>query len=434
MNIDLTNLIKPNQTVAVALSGGSDSMALLYYMNKVSKKFPFNLVAINVEHGIRAEESKQDTEFAKNYCEKNGIPIYLYQVDCPKKAEEEKLSLEQAGRLLRYECFFDAINTHKCDKVATAHHADDNVESVLFNLLRGTGAKGVSGIKDNFEDKIIRPFLAVDKAQIERYVRENNIPFVTDKTNFCDDYTRNNLRLNVIPKIKEIFPEMAKSIRRFSEISSIEDQYLDQVANDSVKVEKDAVKIPLPLHTAILSRAVIIALKALGTHKDYEKAHIDSVVSLATQENGNKVCLPKNIVAIKEYDALVLYKDTKLIPESAPFALGKTKFLSNSLTIEKVELSSVDIKSGLYADLDKIPKTAMIRTKKDGDVFNKFGGGTKSLGDYFTDKKIPLRKRDFIPLLADGNEVLCIFNVAISDKIKIDEFTKTVVMLKLEEE
>lgn len=429
MNIDLTTLVKPNQTVAVALSGGSDSMALLHYMKSNAEKFPFTLIALNVEHGIRGQDSKLDTAFVKDFCDKANIPVLLYEVDCVKKAENEGLSLEQSARILRYECFYNAIESGKCDLVATAHHADDNTESVLFNLFRGTGMKGVSGIKQNFENKIIRPFLSIDKYEIEQYVKANNIPFVTDQTNFCDDYTRNFLRLNVIPKIKEVFPEANKSIRRFCEIAIDEDEFLDELAKSSLSIEKDAIKIPLPLHKALLSRAVIIALKELGLPKDWEKIHVDGIKELSLLNNGSKFSLPKGITAIKEYNAIVLYKEHLTDCTPKKFKIGESAFGDKILIAKVVDKNSVNLKDGFYLDADKIPSTAVIRTKQEGDLFTKFGGGTKSLGDYFTDKKIPLRNRASIPLLANGNEILYIFDVAISDNVKVDDTTSTIIKL-----
>ena len=147
MNTNLSNLINKGETVAVALSGGSDSMALLYYMLSQAEKFQFNLVAINVEHGIRGEESVSDSQFVSRQCNALGVPLMSYSINCIEEAKKQKLSLEQVARKLRYECFYDALSKGKCDKIATAHHLDDSVESVLFNLFRGTGIKGLSGIK-----------------------------------------------------------------------------------------------------------------------------------------------------------------------------------------------------------------------------------------------------------------------------------------------
>lgn len=434
MEVDLSNLISKGQTLAVAVSGGSDSMALLHYAHFNAKKFGINVVALNVEHGIRGAASVADTEFVKDYCLKNGIPVISYSVDSIKNSQKEKLSLEESARNLRYECFFDAIEKKKCDKVATAHHKSDNVESVLLNLFRGTGLKGLSGISTNYQDKIIRPFLNVEKTDIKKYIKENAIPFITDESNFCDDYTRNFLRLNVIPKIKEVFPEMEKSISRFSAIAKEEDEYLEKIAKSAIKSNKNSIEISLPIEKPILARAAVIALKTLGLEKDWEKAHVDAVCGLQQKANGTKISLPKNVFAIKEYDKIAVYKQEKFNNvNDVPFFIGELAVNGFKIIISKTPISGVDLKRGLFADADKIPATAVIRTKKDGDAFTKFGGGTKKLCDYLTDKKIPLRLRNGLPIIANGKDVLVIFGVGISDKIKADENTKYLLKFTYEE-
>ena len=432
MQIDLSRIVNSGETIAVAVSGGSDSMALLNYMRSQAKIYGIKIIALNVEHGIRGQASVSDTEFVKEFCAKNDIPLLTYAVDCPKYAEENKLSIEQAARKLRYQCFNHAISNGTCNKIATAHHSRDNLESVLLNLFRGTGIKGVSGIEENYQNKIIRPFLSLKKEQIEEYIKDNDIPFVTDQTNFCDDYTRNYIRLNVLPEIKKIFPEAESSALRFSEIASIQHDFIDAQAKKALLLFTDKSEIILPLDRAPMGYAVIYALKNLGVEKDWEKAHIDAVYRLSVGDNGKKVNLPQGIIAIKEYDRIVFYKETDSDSADRSFSVGKTPFNNFVISIEKTS-NSVDLKSGFFCDKDKIPLTAVIRTKRDGDKFTKFGGGTKSLNDYLTDKKVPLRLRDNLPILADGNNVLAIFGIAVSEKIKVDETTKTILKLKVSE-
>ncbi len=426
MFCDLTNFKLNNKTVAVALSGGEDSMALLHYMMSAKKKYQFNLIALNVEHGIRGEDSINDTKFVIEYCKSVNVPCLTYEVDAPRLSKKRKLSLEQAAREARYECFYDAINTKKCDLIATAHHRSDNVESVLFNLLRGTGLKGLSGINTNFNDRIIRPFISVEKDTIKSYVKKNKIPFVTDKTNLYEDYTRNYLRLKIIPQIKEIFPEMEKSIERLSDIVALEDEYMDGIAKSTVTLTENNAEIDVSTHPAIINRAILIALKNLGLKKDWTKTHANSVAGLKTANNGAKITLPQDLYAIREYDKIVITRNQPTKQTTIPFSLGTFTFNDYQLNIENTTLS-INVADGLYADLKKIPKTAVIRTKKIGDSFTKFGGGTKSLNDYLTDKKIPLRLRDGLPILADKNDVLCIFGVAISEKIKVDDTTENII-------
>ncbi|MBQ3220054.1 MAG: tRNA lysidine(34) synthetase TilS [Clostridia bacterium] len=431
MNVDFSKFVNKNDIIAVALSGGGDSMALIHALKSQSTNLGIKVIALNVEHGIRGDNSISDSKFVKDYCEKYGIELLSYSVDSIKKAKDEKLSIEQSARALRYECFYNAISNKKCDKIATAHHLSDNTESVLLNLFRGTGLKGISGIQENYQDKIIRPLLSVTKSEIENYLSKNKIPFITDETNFSDEYTRNYLRLNIIPEIKKIFPEAEKSIERFSEIVKTDDDFIQQTAKSSVNFILDKAEIKLPLHRAVFSRATILAMQYLGIEKDWEKSHIDSVFSLCDKETGSMINLPKGVVAIKEYDKVVVYKKQEISAESIPFFIGTKMFLNKKITIEEFSSMGIDVKSGLFGDVNKIPQNAIIRTKKDGDVFTKFGGGTKSLGDYMTDKKIPLRVRNEIPLLAVENDILVIFGVAVSDKVKADNTTTNLIKFNL---
>jgi tRNA(Ile)-lysidine synthase len=426
MQVNLDTLLGKNETIAIALSGGADSVALLHYMLSVSKLYPVKIIALNVEHGIRGEASKSDTEFVAELCKKLNVELLRYEVDSPAYAKEQKLTLEQAARALRYNCFYDAINSGKCDKVATAHHLSDNAESILLNLFRGTGLKGVTGIEQNFENKIIRPFLNVEKNEITDYINKNGLSFVTDQSNFDDEFTRNHIRLNVMTEIKKSFPEVEKSISRFSQIAKLENDYIEEQAKNALNIKTDSVQISLPLHPALIARCAIMAMQALGTEKDWEKAHVDSIQALSRSANGTKIDLKNNLSAIKEYDEIVIYKNKSKFEQQIPFALGSVQFNGLKLEISLIK-KQISLSDGLFADADKIPDSAVIRTKRDGDKFTKFGGGTKKLNDYLTDKKVPLRLRDNLAIIANGNDILAIFGLAISDKIKVDENTKNII-------
>lgn len=432
MKPNLSEMLKKNDVVAVAVSGGSDSMALLHYLFKNADALSITVKALNVEHGIRGESSIKDSEFVKKYCFDNGIPLLSYSVDSLKKAEKDKLSVEQSARILRYECFDDALNKGECTKIATAHHKRDNAESVLFNLFRGTGLKGVAGIVTNFSGKIIRPLLSVDKEEILSYVNENGIPFVTDETNSCTEYSRNFIRLNLLPKISEIFPQAENNILRFSAIARKEDEFLDKIANSSIHFDKNSIRIPVITDEAIFLRAVIIALKKTGVEKDWESVHAEAVFSLTKKKNGAMVNLMSGIVAVKEYDDVVIYRQIPQEEREIPYSIA----INGAVTLGKTTVKLIptekpnDLKSGLYVDSDKIPPSSVIRMRKHGDYIVKFGGGKKSLGDYFTDNKVPLKDRNNIPLLCDGNSVLAIFGKVVSENVKIDEQTKKI--LKVE--
>lgn len=432
MLANLSGLINDNDIVAVATSGGSDSICLLHFLHTKSKLLNFKVIALNVEHGIRGTSSLNDTRFVKDFCKNSNIPLLTYSINALEKSKAEGLSIEEAARMLRYQCFFDAINTKKCTKVATAHHLKDNLETVLFNLFRGTGLKGVKGIDQNFSDKIIRPLINTSKEQIEEYIKEHSLTFVTDESNFDKSYSRNYIRLELLPKIYSAFPDAEKNVYRFSSIVKEEDEFLDSLARNVVNFSDNKAIISLPIAKVIFNRATIMALKYLGINKDWERVHIEQAFELTKKENGKMITLPKNVIAQKEYDKLVFYVNEKAEQKQLVFTefIGKSfNFLNEKYTIEKLSSPPLNLKDGFYVDLDKIPSNCVIRTKKAGDTFTKFGGGTKSLSDFLTDKKIPLREREYIPLLACKQEILAIFNVAVSDKVKIDDSTKQIIKL-----
>ncbi len=427
MLVDLSRFNLKNKTIAVAISGGSDSVCLLHFLSTLSTKIGFSLKAINVEHGIRGESSKKDSAFVKNLCATLSIPLRCFEVDAPKYCKDNSLSIEEGARALRYACFYTAIEEGFCDLVATAHHESDNFETMLFNLFRGTGMDGVKGIKEQNEKGIIRPLLKTSKREINDYLKNNNLSFVTDESNFDDKYTRNYLRNNVIPLIKEIFPNAEKSVDRFSEIIATDTEFLLEEAKKHISFYENKVEIT-PCHKALFSRAVIMALKSLGVKKDWEKQHLDDAFSLLEKENGKQINLLKGVVAVKEYDKIVLFKKTTPPTQELPFFIGETEF-NGTIKIIKTN-NTVNLKDGFYLDLDKIPNSAVIRTKKEGDRFTKFGGGTKSLNDYLTDKKVPIRLREGLPLLANGNEVLAVFGVAISNSVRVENGTKRIMKLE----
>ena len=425
MLVDFDFKALTGKTVAVALSGGSDSMALLHYLTRIAPNFDIKVKAINVEHGIRGASSIADSAFAKDTCDKLGIPLLSYSVDSVAYSKERKLSLEEGARALRYGCFFDAIKKGECDFVATAHHLKDQAESILLNVFRGSGIKGLTGIKNR--DGIIRPFLSTPKKDIEEYIKQNAIPYVTDQTNFDEDYTRNYLRQKVLPVIEKVFPNFEASLLRLSAIASEDDEYIELQAQKSVNVvSNDKAEIELPLEKAPFSRAVILALKSIGIKKDWEKKHIDDAFNLSQNQTGRKIDFPFGVLVVKEYDRLVFTKKDVKNECSIPFSLGKIEFLDSVYTISAKGEENADFKSGNYFDLDKLPLGAIIRTKKDGDIFKAVNGKTKNLSDFLCEKKIPLLDRTTLPLIAKDNTVYAILGVAIAEQIRIDETTKKI--------
>jgi tRNA(Ile)-lysidine synthase len=342
------------------------------------------------------------------------------------------LSVEETARVLRRRSFDDAYSKGLFDYIATAHHADDLVESVLLNLFRGTSVKGLKGISVK-TDYIIRPLLYTKKSEIDEFVKTHDIPYREDSTNKDSAYTRNYLRNEILPNLKERFPSLVDGILRLSTIVENEDNFLDNLAKKFVFNDNGIVKIDLKCEKELLPRAIILALKEIGIKKDYEKKHANMLTDLSKKSNGTKLSLISGVTAIKEYDSITLYYKKETENLSIPFFIGEFSYQGKTYIIEKAESFNPNNNGVLYLNLDKIPNNAVIRNRIDGDKFKPFNAKTKKLKDYFIDKKIPVRIRDNFPLLALDNTVLAIFGLEISDQVKIDNNTKNIVKISVKE-
>ena len=431
MNDFYKNLISAGEKIAVALSGGGDSVALLHFLLEKSKADGFSVCAVNVEHGIRGETSERDSLFVKELCENLKVELFFYRVDSVAYSEKKRNSLEQAARALRYEKFCELIRSGKADKIATAHHARDNAETVLLNLFRGTSLKGAAGIKAQ-NGGIVRPFLQTSKAEIEEYLAKNHLPFVTDETNADTDIKRNYVRHKLLPAAEALFPEAERALSRFAAIACEEDEYLDGLAARFVLQKGRVFGVITQADGVLLKRAVAIALKRMGIGKDYTFSHIEAVAALKEKENGARADLLNGYTAIREYDKIVIYKNGGDVYEEKPFCAGEYFFCGNLLRAEKSTLAEFEKECGecgvYFADADKIGKNATVRTRRDGDVFCKFGGGEKKLKSYYIDRKYPARLRGQLLLIADGKEIL-FSGLDVSDKIKVDKSTVNVIKL-----
>lgn len=411
--VDFSKYFGSNDIIAVALSGGRDSMALLHMLTLALPKN--RLKAINVEHGIRGESSLKDTQFVINFCQRENIELKCYSANIPQYCLFHGVGEEEGARQVRYEFFAKAIAEGFCTKVATAHHLSDSVETILFNLFRGAGTKGSSGICSS--DNIIRPLIGLTREEIDLYVQKNGILYVEDETNKDTKYTRNYIRNKIIPSIKQAFPELEKSIMRFGEICSSQDEYITQEAQKVITGENE-ISFPQDLPLAVKHKCVILALKKLGLEKDYEFRHAKEIDKLMSRKNGDVVDFPKGIKAVKDYGKITFYRQSIVQEFSAPFKIGINQINDKQIVVEKFHE-----KQNMRFDLEKLPTSCVFRKRQEGDVFKPFGGGEKKLKKYLIDKKIPSRLRDKLILVADKNEVYIIVGLEISDKIKIDQST-----------
>ncbi len=423
--IKANKLVKKGDVVGVGVSGGVDSMCLLHYLNSVKDILDIDVVGIHINHGIR-EESYDEAKFVLDKCKEMGVRVYKFTIDSNKIAKEKKVSLETGAREGRYGVFEALVKKDIVDKIALAHHMSDQAETILMHLFRGAGIKGAKGMEPIRDGIYIRPMLNISKEEILEYASLNNIEYVEDASNNDNSYSRNYMRNVVMKDILARWPNAIEAINNFSRTVCEDDDYIDaNIDLNSLVVDDKVVQLPCSvfrLHSAVYSRLVFKALSIIGVKKDIERKHIEIIKDLALNlDNGKKVKLPLDVSVRKEYGFLtfenVFVEKPVLRKPNKCFSFDVENF--GTVTIKRVKTD--DLSNGLYFDYRKVPKDAYWRFREDGDVFEKFGGGTKKLKSIFIDKKIPLRKRDYIPVLASGNEVYVIAGVAISEKVKVED-------------
>ncbi len=417
-----------DKKICAAVSGGRDSMALLHCLKKHAEEYGITLTALNCDHGIRGEDSARDSKFVADYCKAEGIRLITFKYDgTPLKSEED-------ARRWRHSCYLQATTPHVladgsewegADAVATAHHLNDNAETVIFNLARGSALAGLTGIRDCEVRgvNIIHPLIGCTRAEIDGYINKNAIPYVDDKTNFTPDYTRNKLRLSVLPELERAVNGTAENVFRFSRIAAEDEAYFSGIIEERgliLRTNKGYNLAHCP-ERVIFRRAAVKILTELGK-KDYTFTHLSVLYALQFLSNGKKFNF-LGLTAYKDGDKIVIEDSTvKDVSEEVSFYAyldaGSSIFGGQPLQFYLCGAQNPS-KKVLKADLSKIPKTSVIRFMRAGDRFKKFGGGTKSLGDFFTDRKIRAEARKRIPLIADGSEILAVCGVEISDKIKI---------------
>ncbi|MCR4726453.1 MAG: tRNA lysidine(34) synthetase TilS [Clostridia bacterium] len=425
-----TALFERGDTIGVAVSGGRDSMSLLHYLNDAKNSLMINVVAIHVEHGIRGKESADDQAFVLDFCEKHDIPVCSTQVDVPSYAKEHLIGLEQAARELRYQYFDELLKKGVVTKIATAHQLDDQCETVLMRIFRGTGIKGLEGIPSARSGKYIRPMLSLSRAEISEYAEANAVPHVEDSTNYNLEYTRNFIRHEVFPVVEKMFPQYRKSIERLTGAAKEAVSFMDSVAVPYEVDDKSRIVFSIDAlnsaHPALVRHSIRKAMIEQGFALDFEQCNLLDVLSLLNKETGKEVSLSQGLIALKAPGHLVIMRAVESEPYEIPFEKGET-LLPDGRKLVIDDYRGV----GLRFDPKKIPAGAVIRNRREGDVFTTFGGFTKTLGNYLTNIKYPNRDRADLPLIACGKEVYVICGVEISQKVKVDENTEDVYTVKI---
>ena len=303
------NLIENGDKIVIGVSGGPDSIALLNVLLEIKKDkiIDFDMVVCHINHMIR-QEANDDEEYVLNFCKKYNIEFYARRIEIEKIAKESKIGTEEAGRNARYEFFNEILERTSSNKIATAHTSNDNAETVLMNIIRGSGTSGLKGI-DAKRDNLIRPLIECNRYEIEKYCEENKLDPRIDKTNFENIYTRNKVRNMLIPYIKENFnPNIIEGINRLSDLSKQENEYLERETEKAyrkilINAKNDEIILDLNQfnlqETVIKSRLVLYTINILfGTRSGIEKKHIEDIIKLCSNNIGNKFLIPNKKVKV----------------------------------------------------------------------------------------------------------------------------------------
>ena len=486
------HMLKAGDRVIAGISGGADSVCLLFVLLEWAKCKDLELAVVHVDHGIR-EDARVDAAYVEKLCRENGLKFYLYHVDVPALAALEKCSLEEAGRKARYQAFESAaadfgaadftaageaahVQGGPACKIAVAHNANDCSETMLFHLFRGSGLRGLGSIRP-VRDNIIRPILCLDRSEIELYLQHRNIPYCTDNTNSSDDYTRNRIRHHILPYAEEhIVKGSVSHMARTAELLAETEDYLEEQTRSALEVclqqpvvtgqqQSETAQVTMPgasqdsptiyvldrssllsQHPLMQKRILHQVVKNLSPgQKDISFGHIADLLDLFTGEGNRSVDLPFGICGRREYDRVIVdivnekgpgrqqTENTQFEPEG--------EFLFTELSIEDFteefqkkpwEVSQNECTKWL--DYDKIEQSLVSRTRQTGDYFTIAGSHgkmvRKSLKDYMIDRKIPKGDRDKLLLLAEGSHVVWLVGHRISEYYKITADTKRILQVQ----
>ncbi|MCD6435928.1 MAG: tRNA lysidine(34) synthetase TilS [Clostridiales bacterium] len=446
--IDEHNLLEIGDKIIIGLSGGPDSVSMLYGLLALKEKYHIEIYAVHLNHMIRGALADKDQEYVENLCKSLNIPIYSFRKDIPKMSRELKMTEEEVGRKVRYELFEKVCSEVNCDKIAIAQNKNDQVETFIMRVIRGAAIDGLASIKYIRDEKFIRPLLGCARKDIEDFCEKNNLKPRIDHTNYETEYFRNKVRIKLIPHMIETYnPNLIDTIYRNVEIIQKDLDYLESEAlKEFNKFEMNNISLDRlnELHPAILSRVLrkIIENK-IGYLRDVSSGQIEELEKVILRRNTGKKVIIKGIVFQVENRALKIYKsqsDNK-IEFSQGLSFGENTVIVDKNEAYKIILEIIDgnkiikgDKLTAYFDYNKIKGDIILRNRKDGDKFAPLGlkGKSKKLKDYFIDAKIPREKRDKILIFQDLVGIFWIGGYRLSENYKVCANTIKMLKIKIE--
>lgn len=421
-------MLEEGDKVIAGISGGADSVCLLLMLLELQKQIPFEVIVVHINHGLRGEEARRDEKFVENLCKQYHLPIEICREDVELFAKKGKQSLEEAGRNVRRAAFQRILEQYGGTKIALAHHKNDNAETLLMNLARGSGLSGLVGIRP-VSGKMIRPLLCLTRAEIEQFLLQKNMTYCVDGTNASSDYTRNRIRNRILPILEKEVNEkavvhMADTAEQLLKVYAyMEEQAgiyyqssVTRVENGLLLEEEPYDEMPEVFRGMILKRMMSVLS---GREQDIHRAHVESLAALMGKQSGKQVNLPYGMRAERCYEGVCIRKveereEKETVYEEIDFRDGKRVQIGDSVlscrVVEQIAESDAIHKEKVYTkyfDYDIMNCTVTVRTRRPGDYITiDEEGRTQKLKSYFINEKIPRQERDHVLLLAEGNHVL----------------------------
>lgn len=449
VNIEQYKLIEAGETVLVSYSGGPDSTALLYILSQLARSMRFNIKACYINHNIRAKKViEKEIKHCRLFCDRIGVDFILLEADIPTIAKEEKLTIEEAGHIFRKEALPEICREENCHKIATGHHLDDRIETILFRLFRGTGPAGIYPLMPK-TGQFIRPLFNISRSEIEEFIKKNRLLPIIDESNLASHYSRNYIRNKIIPVIEKHFGESFKtSLLNFSEIVGQENGFLADVA---LLAEKKVV-------TSTPGGKLIVDLPRLAGYDLWLKRRIlkNCLEKVGGRTGGGSfddVCRVEEIIterlkaadlggkihAASDHDKLYIFKGNVKIKTEETDTPGLLKIdgINGAVKFTEIAREKANLKiqrKGFRVDVDRdrIYPPLNVRSIRPGDVFIPLGmTGQKKVGDFLTDHKVSKYIRDEILVVEDKQGIIWLAPYRIADRVKIDNKTKKVLRIDL---
>jgi len=435
-------MISPGDLIVVAVSGGPDSICLLDVLNRIGKEMGLELIVAHFNHGLRPEEDEIETQFVKDFAEHLNLPFVVKKADSELKKEGS--SLEELARKARYNFLESVRALRKADRIAVGHTMNDQAETVIMRLLRGSGPSGLAGIPPIRDGVIIRPLLNIKGEEVEEYIKEQNLTYMIDSSNLKLTYLRNRIRLEILPILTQLQPNLIEQLALTADILRGENEYLDSLAEAWIQNavdpgEQGLLSIPLDLIQTLPSALKGRVLRALikKIRKNLFRIEYDHVLAVSDLINSQKpqgrLDLPDGLVVTKVYDSLEMSMNESE-PQNYQYTLeGPGCYhideIDRTLTLTIIKNSGLIYKNSdesiSFLDADKIHFPILVRNFRPGDRFIPLGmDGHKKVKDFFIDLKVPDKKRYSVPVLIYGKTPIWLCGYRIDDRFKVTPSTK----------